>query len=136
MTTSAQQVNLQELVTALKGLDGDHLSNDLRMLLDEGLHHTHLPSSLHTSAAEAFQLAFEAWGGIPRLLLFADRYPGAFLKLYARQTAPTIAPVLPKQAESAGPQAEWPEWLTHRRLAYQEAPPSEPAGETDGTVLS
>jgi hypothetical protein len=128
MSTPVQKVNLQELVAALRGMDEAHLSPELTMLLDQGLHHAHLPPALQTGAAEAFQLAFEAWGGIPRLLMFADRYPGAFLKLYARQTAPTMAPVLPKET-STPDAAQWPEWLTHRRLAYQES------GERNGPVL-
>jgi len=119
MSTPTQKVNLQELVGAMQGMEEAHLSPELTLLLEQGLHHAHLPPTLHTGAAEAFQLAFEAWGGIPRLLLFADKYPGAFLKLYARQTAPTIAPVLPKQ-ETTLDTLPWPEWLTQRRLAYQE----------------
>jgi hypothetical protein len=117
MTTPAQETNLSELLVALQSTKVK-LSDELQTLLSDGLHHSHLPPALHTSAAEAFQLAFEAWGGIPRLLLFADRYPGAFLKLYARQTQQTIAPVLPAPPDRA--HDEWPPWLTARRLAYQE----------------
>src|SRR5678816_813442 len=122
MTTASQQHNLTELLVALQGIKGakneSPLSPELEMLLKEGLHHSHLPPTLQPSAAEAFQLAFEAWGGVPRLLLFADRYPGAFLKLYARQTAMTMEPVLPPPRETQQ-RDEWPEWLTARRLAYQ-----------------
>lgn len=122
MTTPAQKYNLQELIVALQGIKNakneSPLSPELELLLSAGLHHSQLPATLHTSAAEAFQLAFEAWGGIPRLLLFADRYPGSFLKLYARQTAQTIFPVLPPPQESPMTH-EWPEYLDRERLAYR-----------------
>jgi hypothetical protein len=123
--------NLSELLVALRGQKESPLSDELKTLLDNGLHHVHLPEALHTSAAEAFQRTFEAWGGIPRLLLFADRYPGAFLKLYARQTAQTMAPVLP-QSEADVAQEVWPDWLTARRLAYQEQTHQDDADNTPG----
>jgi hypothetical protein len=122
MTTSSQKYNLQELLVALQGIKNNKnespLSPELEMLLKSGLHHSCLPDTLHTSAAEAFQLAFEAWGGIPRLLLFADRYPGSFLKLYARQTAATMAPVIPQPLLQQDNQ-EWPEWMNAQRLQYR-----------------
>jgi hypothetical protein len=52
------------------------------------------------------------------MIQWADRYPSSFYKLYARQTIPTIQPVIPTPEEKQT--APWPEWLTHRRLAYQE----------------
>jgi len=135
MSTPIQKTNLEELLGALLSirtgnLDQSPLSRELEMLIEQGVHQTNLPHPLHTSAAEAFQLAFEAWGGLPRLLLFADRYPGSFLKLYARQTAPTITPVLPK-AEAIQQIDDWPPWMTSRRLAYQEGPASTTEAPTD-----
>lgn len=123
----AKQFNLQELVVALsqmeetiKDITRPVISMDLQQLIAEGLHHSHMPETLQdVKAAEAFQLAFEAIGGLPRLALWADRYPAAFYKLLARQTIPTIAPVLP--APELKKMDEWPDWVTHRRLAYQEA---------------
>lgn len=115
--------HLQELVNELKSLahpDGTPVASpDLISLLESGLHHAYLPNDLQPAAAEAIQMAFEAIGGVPRLAMWADRYPANFYKLYARQTIPTIAPVLPSPPEAA--QQEWPAWLTSRRLAYQEA---------------
>ena len=99
MTTSAQQHNLQELIVALQGIKdakGDaHLPSDLEGLFEEGLHHALLPDTLQPSAAEIIQLTTEGIGGLPRMILWADRNYGAFMKLYARQTIPTIAPVIP-----------------------------------------
>ena len=58
-------------------------------------------------------------GGTQRMLLWADKYPASFYKLYARQIIPTIAPVLPQPPKAS--EQEWPAWLTARRLSYQEA---------------
>lgn len=119
---TTQQINLQELVVLLsKATDAkgnQTISPEMQELIENGSHHVHMPDSLKPSAAEAFQLAFEGIGGLPRLLRWADRYPASFYKLYARQTIPTIAPVLPRAPEAAT--QDWPEWLTNRRLAYQE----------------
>jgi len=113
---TAQQQNLSELVTAL---EKDHaISPEMKLLIERGLHHVFLPPTLQPKSAESFQLAFEAMGGLPRLLMWADQNPRAFYQLYARMIGPTISPVLPN------PQVVnqvWPEWLSARRLAYQEA---------------
>ena len=123
-----RDVNLRELVEALGTTPPQSpdsrplLSPDLIDLIERGLH-THdplYPSSLRPRAAEAFHTTFELMGGLPRMLLWADRNPTKFYQMYARQTLPTIAPVLPLSQQSARP-ADWPEWLTQRRLAYQEA---------------
>ena len=120
--STTKQINLQELIVALSKLKHDdgkpQTSIDLQTLIDAGLHHAHLPDSLKVSAAEMFQLTAEGIGGLPRMMMWADRYPASFYKLYARQTIPTITPVLPKAPEAAT--QEWPSWLTARRLAYQE----------------
>ena len=116
------QANLQELVVELsKAQDpkGNSLtSEDFRDLVSRGLHHVHLPQAMHPKAAEALQAAFEGMGGLPRLLLWADAHPAHFYKLFARMVIPTIQPVLPTPQTQKD---EWPEWLTARRLAYQEA---------------
>lgn len=117
-----KQQNLMELVTEMIQDDenGDPLvSEDFKELVLRGIHHTHLPDTLQPKAAEMLQLAAEAIGGLPRLIQFADRHPAAFYKLYARMVAQTITPVLPPPTETT--KEDWPEWLTHRRLAYQEA---------------
>jgi hypothetical protein len=130
---NVQQVNLQELIGALEKLtheDGKPaMSADFRQLVEAGLHHALMPQTLQPKAAESFQLAFEAMGGLPRLAQWADRYPASFYKLYARQTIPTITPVLP-QVDKVTEQA-WPEWLTHRRLAYQEEDRLQDASDAD-----
>lgn len=115
--TSAQQTNLSELVATLA--KDTELSAELADLVNKGLHHVHLPPTLQPKAAEALQLSFEGMGGLPRLLLWADAHPAAFYKLFARMVIPTINPVIPPTATPTA--AEWPEWLTARRLAYQEA---------------
>lgn len=116
------QHNLSELVQQLNQLEtpkGEpEMSHDFRDLVEKGLHHVHLPPSLHPKAAEALQTTFEGMGGLPRMLLWADKYPAQFYKLFARMVIPTITPVLPSPATT---KEEWPEWLTARRLAYQEA---------------
>ena len=132
-----QQHNLSELIVALQALKtekGDFiLSHDLLTLLKEGLHHSLLPHTLQPKAAEAMQLTYEAIGGLPREVLWADKNYGAFMKLYARQTSATIGPVVPPPRDTPS-QQEWPEWLTLRRLAYQEVPmegASAPNEDTD-----
>jgi hypothetical protein len=124
--SSAQQHNLAELVNALaaptEATDTRpaqaSISQDMQDLLDRGLHHAFLPDTLKPKSAEAFQLAFEGIGGVARLIQWADRNPTQFFRMFARMIGPTIAPVLPAP-EAAVAQA-WPEWLTSRRLAYQE----------------
>ncbi len=98
-------------------------SDDLTHLREAGLVGTPQPS-----AAQAFQQTFEQMGGLERLLIWADRYPASFYKLYARQIVPTIAPVLPQPPKAS--QQEWPAWLLARRLSYQEAGfrPADPNG--------
>jgi len=118
-----QTTHLGELIIALQALKdgkGDPtLSQELIDLLGNGLHPAVLPASLNVGAAEMFHLTAVGMGGLPRMLRWADRYPAAFYKLYARQMMPTMAPVLP---EPEGQKAqEWPEWLSARRLAYQES---------------
>jgi hypothetical protein len=119
--SDAKQYNLQELITgmAAPGDDGapSPISDDLRDLIKRGLHHVFLPDTLKPKAAESMQLAMEGIGGLPRLIQWADRNPSKFYNLYARMIGPTIAPVLPKPEEQTH---VWPEWLSHRRLAYQE----------------
>ncbi len=126
------QANLQELVVELsKAEDAKHnplMSEDFRDLVARGLHHVHLPPAMHPKAAEALQTAFEGMGGLPRLLQWADAHPAHFYKLFARMVIPTIQPVLPTPTQQKD---EWPEWLTARRLAYQEAGflPNRPADD-------
>lgn len=124
----AQELNLKELVEALAGGPGDDsISKDLRALLEKGLATSSLPGTLKdVRAAQALQLAFEGMGGLPRLLLWADKYPASFYKLYARMVAATVTPVLPTPPQQQ--EQEWPSWLTQRRLAYQEG--TQP--DTDG----
>ena len=120
---SNQTTNLGELIIALQALKDEKgnatLSPDLMDLLGNGLHPSVLPPTLDVGAAEMFQLTAKAIGGLPRMIHWADRYPAAFYKLYARQMMPTMAPVLPEPQGAA--EQEWPEWLTNRRLAYQES---------------
>ena len=122
MAQSQRDVNLREMVLALTSPEHEELlSPDLIELIQRGLH-THdpdFPDTLKPRAAEAFQTTFELMGGLPRMLLWADRNPGKFYQLFARQTLPTIAPVLPT-TQAQKPQ-DWPEWLTARRLAYDES---------------
>lgn len=119
------QRNLQEMAASIVALkldkDDEHTvaSPELTALMEQGLHHVLLPQTLQPKAAEAFQLAFEAMGGLPRLTLWADRYPASFYKLYARMIAATAAPILPDPP--ARNVEQWPEWLSARRLAYQES---------------
>ena len=115
-TPSQQQQNLSELVTALNS--DPSISPEMAALIERGLHHVFLPDSLQTKSAEAFQLAFEAIGGMPRLAMWADKNPSKFFNLYARMIGPTISPVLPSPQHT---NQVWPEWLSARRLAYQEA---------------
>lgn len=117
-TPSQQQTNLSELVTALAHDEGHQISPEMRDLIARGLHHVFLPEALQPKSAEAFQLAFEAIGGLPRLAIWADQNPTKFFALFARMIPPTIAPVLPNPTTT---NQVWPEWLSSRRLAYQEA---------------
>jgi hypothetical protein len=114
------QTNLSELVAELVKETGDDslVSEEFRQLMEAGLHHVHFPPTAHPAPAEAFQRAFEGMGGLSRLLLWADKHPASFYKLYARMLIPTIQPILPLPATQ---KEEWPEWLTARRLAYQES---------------
>lgn len=115
-TPSQQQQNLSELVTALA--TDSSISPEMKDLIQRGLHHVFLPEALQPRSAEAFQLAFEAMGGLPRLLLWADQNPSKFYQLFARMMPQTIAPVLPSPQQT---NQVWPEWLSQRRLAYQES---------------
>lgn len=96
------------------------ISKDMEALLERGLHSVKLPKALRgAKAAEAFQATFEIIGGVPRLAMWADKNPDKFYQLFGRMIPQTIAPVLPEpEAKQA---QEWPEWLTARRLAYQES---------------
>jgi len=86
------------------------------------MHAAKLPKPLRTAkAAEAMQQAFEIIGGVPRLALWADRNPDKFYPLFARMIPQTVAPVVPQQDDNQKGKEAWPEWLTARRLAYQEA---------------
>jgi hypothetical protein len=119
--------NLGELVQALNATPSDEdnsplLSDDLRNLIESGLHPQDIPQSLNAGPAEAFVQAFHSIGGLPRLILFADRNPAAFYKLFARLLIQTSAPITPITSDVAAQAAQqWPDWLTNRRLAYQEA---------------
>lgn len=96
------------------------ISNDMRALLERGIHSTKLPKPLRSArAAEAMQQVFEVIGGVPRLALWADKNPDKFYALYARMIPQTIAPVLPEEAPDKK-KDEMP-WLSARRLMYQEA---------------
>jgi hypothetical protein len=120
-----KQINLQELVTSLTQASEDEHGNvvapaaseDMRLLIERGLHHVFLPDTLKPKAAEAFHLAFEGIGGLSRLMLWADKNPSKFFQIYARQIAATMAPVLPQQQVNV---QVFPDWLTSRRLQYQE----------------
>jgi hypothetical protein len=98
----------------MKQKPGFVFSEDLTKLKEAG--HVGGPEP---SAAQAFQQTFEQMGGGARMLLWADRFPAQFYKLYARMVIPTIAPVLPSPQKPT--EQEWPAWLTARRLSYQEA---------------
>lgn len=136
MTTPAQKHNLQELIVALldiKNAKGESpLSPELELLLKEGLHHTLLPDTLQPGAAEGFQLTYEGIGGLPRQMMWADRNYGAFMKLYARQTIPTIGPVIPPAPDTPLTN-DWPEWMDAQRLAYRVAP-SSPSDDDDTDI--
>lgn len=116
MTPSQLQTNLSELVTALA--EDPQISPEMKDLIERGLHHVFLPETLQPRSAEAFQLAFEGIGGLPRLMKWADQNPSKFFNLFARMIGPTISPVLPRPQQT---NQVWPEWLSARRLAYQEA---------------
>lgn len=118
---NAKDVNLSELVAELRKLNVGKdplMSPVFNNLVDAGLHHTHLPDSLKGKAAESLQTVFEAMGGMPRMLLWADEHPAAFYKLFARMVIPTISPVLPAPQEQS---IQAPAWLTAQRLAYQQS---------------
>lgn len=100
--------HLATLVTALSSEDG-LVSKDLRLLLDAGLLED-LPDTLRGNAPQNFQLAFEGMGGLTRLLLYADRNPGAFYKLYARMLRNVDA--------QPDPPPPPPQWLQPERLSY------------------
>lgn len=100
--------NLANLVLALSTEDG-LLSKDLRDLMDSGIMED-LPDTLRGNAPQNFQAAFEAMGGLPRLLLYADRNPAAFYKLYAR----LIRNVDPPPEPPPPP----PQWLAPDRLSF------------------
>lgn len=114
--------NLSELVTELSKaeIEPEHplMSPDFQRLVHEGLHHVHLPDAMHGKAAESLQAVFEGMGGMTRMLLWADQHPASFYKLFARMVIPTISPVLPQPHQE---KEDWPDWLTARRLAYQES---------------
>lgn len=106
-----------------EGIPGLGISKELAALMARGLHSAKLPKSLRNQrAAEAFQDAFDIIGGTVRLALWADQNPDKFFAIFGRQIAATMAPVLDKlpQDKQADPSQQWPEWLTSRRLAYQE----------------
>ena len=117
LSNSQQQQNLMELVAELT--KDESISPELRDLVTRGLHHVYLPPALQPKSAEAYQLAFEAIGGLPRLAKWADQNPSKFFNLFARMIPQTISPVLPPPSQSQAQQ--WPEWLSNRRLAYQES---------------
>ena len=98
------------------------ISPELAALMARGLHSAKLPKALRSQrAAEAFQDAFDIIGGTVRLAMWADKNPDKFFAIFGRQIAPTMAPVLDKLPQPNQVQQEqWPAWLEHRRLAYQE----------------
>lgn len=122
------QTNLQELVTALANIQDDDgnplMSHEFMGLADYGLSHGDLPETLMKMPAEAFMQVFQAMGGLPRLLLYADRNPAAFYKLFARLLVQTSGPLVPKQGD-ANYVNEFPDWAkTPSRLAYSAVPPT------------
>jgi len=129
------KTNMTELVTELDKATDDKgepvMSPQFKQLVQAGLHHVHLPDALHGKAAESLQAVFEAMGGMPRMLLWADEHPSSFYKLFARMVIPTISPVLPQPTQSELPD---PPWLTARRLAYQESG-FRPLDDSDNDVM-
>lgn len=104
------RINLRELVTLLSSGEG-LLSEELMAVLMLGP----MPTSLESDdARKNFQRAFDAMGGLPRLLLYADRNPGQFYKLYARmlRQGDDIKPEVPPR----------PQWLSPDRLSYDLLP--------------
>lgn len=118
-TLSAEQIS--DLSSDLSELG---ISKDMEALLQRGLTAARLPKALRTQkAAEAMQTAFDIIGGVPRLALWADKNPDKFYPLFARMIPQTVAPVvtaMPAQSKE-DQRKDWPEWLTARRLAYQES---------------
>ena len=116
------KTNMTELVSELDKARDDKgnptMSPEFHDLVAKGLHHTFLPTAMHGKAAESLQATFEAMGGMPRMLLWAGPTPSSFYKLFARMVIPTISPVLPQPPSQ---KEDWPDWLTARRLAYQES---------------
>lgn len=114
---------LADLASEMVELNGIEMSKEMLALMERGLHSAKLPKALRNQkAAEAFQDAFELIGGTARLALWADKNPDKFYSIFGRQIAATMAPVvagLPQTNQAK--QEQWPEWLTNRRLAYQEA---------------
>ena len=113
-----EQAQIADMASDLREIG---VSKEMEALLERGIHSTRLPKALRTSrAAEAAQQVFELIGGVPRFTLWADKNPDKFYQLYGRMIPQTIAPVLPQPKETNQVQ-EWPEWLSARRLAYQES---------------
>jgi len=111
--------------------DNLRISDDLRHLLEAHLLPGDLPDTLSSiGPAEAFHAAFNAMGGLPRLLLYADRYPAGFYKLYARLLVLTAHPIVPAPSSHEATQDEWPSWMQPRRLSYQ-APDYARGGASD-----
>lgn len=113
-----EQAQIADIASDLKEIG---ISKDMSELIARGIHSTKLPKAFRDSrAAESVQRVYHIIGGDPRFALWADKNPDKFYQLFARMIPQTIAPVLPQPANNKNEQ-EWPEWLTSRRLAYQEA---------------
>ena len=113
--------NLAALVLALSTGEGI-ISDELRMLVDSGIT-ADIPDSLSGTPVQNFQMAFEAMGGLPRLLLYADRNPGAFYKLYAR--------MIRQSSDVPEPPPPLPEWVSPERLSYTRGPTGVDPMETE-----
>lgn len=120
-----KSAQIADLASELLELNGVTMSKEMLALMERGLHSAKLPKALRTQrAAEAFQDAFDLIGGTARLAIWADQHPDKFFPLFGRMIAPTVAPVvdgLPAKTKGQDPSQQWPEWLSHRRLAYQES---------------
>lgn len=122
--------NLPALVTLLSGMtqnDQQLISRELQTLIDNGVHSVDMPSDLNpTEAQEVFRLAFQGIGGLPRLMMYADRNPGQFYKLYARLlTAPTHQDPNTPEVETL------PDWYQSSPALPQSSSSSPPPPEDD-----
>lgn len=121
---NAYSLTPEQVSDAMDEMKDMGMSPDFIKLVERGLVGHKLPKALRSAkASQAMQSAFEMIGGVPRLMLWADKNPDKFYQLYARMIPQTIAPVVAELPDSSKRESiDNMPWVAAQRLTYRLAP--------------